>query len=111
MSADNDFAVRNAIELTLIPGIGTLTQNRIWKAVPDIADLFSMADKSLQSVGVPAEACSAIRCRSYQAIASEICDWGLPRGLPIFGAGQSRLSHVAGGNIQFRPWCCMHGDN
>jgi DNA processing protein len=73
-------AIRNAIELTLIPGIGILTQSRIWKAIPDIADLFSMTDKPLQSIGVPAEACSAIRCRSYQAIASEICDWGFREG-------------------------------
>jgi len=89
MSADDDFAIRNAIELTLIPGIGTLTQSRIWKAIPDIADLFSMGDKSLQSVGVPAEACSAIRCRSYQAIASEICDWGFREGCRFLMRGSS----------------------
>ncbi len=80
MNADHDFSIRNAIELTLIPGIGTLTQSRIWKSISDIADLFSMDEKSLHSIGVPPEACSAIRCRSYQAIATEICEWGFREG-------------------------------
>ncbi|MGD0101002.1 MAG: DNA-processing protein DprA [Acidobacteriota bacterium] len=80
MSTNNDSAICNAIELTLVPGIGTLTQSRIWKALPDISDLFTMGDQSLLSIGVPAEACAPIRCRSYQAIASEICDWGFREG-------------------------------
>jgi DNA processing protein len=69
-------AIRDAIELTLIPEIGRLTQNRIRKALPEISDLFSMGEKSLESFGISADACSAIRSRSHRPIADEIFDWG-----------------------------------
>lgn len=75
-----DSKIRQAIELTLIPGVGTLTQNRIWNTLPDIAGLFSMGPKSLQSLGIPDEACQTIRTRSHKAIAAEIFDWGCREG-------------------------------
>ena len=75
-----DSTITAAIELTLIPGIGTVTQNRLWNALPDIGGLFSLGDKSLQSFGLPAEACPTLRARSYQAIAAEIYDWGCREG-------------------------------
>ncbi len=75
-----DSLIRNAIELTLIPGIGTLSQNRIWKALPDIVELYSMGEKSLESLGVSGEASAMIRSRSYRAMAAEIHDWGSREG-------------------------------
>jgi DNA processing protein len=72
--------IRQAIELTLIPGIGTLTQNRIWNTLPDIAGLFSMGQKSLQALSIPDEACQTIRARSHESIAAEIYDWGCREG-------------------------------
>jgi DNA processing protein len=91
--ASTSSLIRDAIELTLIPGIGTLTQNRIWKSLPNISALFSMEEKSLGSLGLPIEVVPAIRARSYQAIASEIYDWGsregcrfLVRGSPEYPA-------------------------
>jgi DNA processing protein len=72
-----DSAIQTAIELTLLPGLGTLTQNRIWKALSDIHDLFSMDPNALKSLGVPAEAYSIIRSRAYKEIAAEIYDWGI----------------------------------
>ena len=83
MQTVDDLVIRNAIELTLIPGIGTLTQNRLWKLLPEIADLFSMSEKSLQSLGIPGEACPAIRSRSYEPIAAEILDWASREGCRI----------------------------
>jgi DNA processing protein len=81
MRADaTDTLIRDAIELTLIPGIGTLTQNRVWKILPNISTLFSLEQKSLGSLGLPAEVFSPIRSRSYQAMASEIFDWGSREG-------------------------------
>jgi hypothetical protein len=37
MQTDRDSTVRDAIEVTLLPGVGTLTQNRIWKNLPDLS--------------------------------------------------------------------------
>jgi DNA processing protein len=91
--AVTDSFIRDAIELTLIPGIGTLTQSRIWKSLPNISTLFSMEEKSLESLGLPIEAFPMIRSRSYRAIASEIFEWGsregclfLVRGSPEYPA-------------------------
>jgi DNA processing protein len=75
-----DDAIRNAIELTLIPGVGTLTQNRLWKTFSDISDLFSLGEKSLESLGISGEVRPIIRSRPYQAIAAEIYDWGCREG-------------------------------
>jgi DNA processing protein len=77
---ENEAVIRDAIELTLIPGIGTLTQNRIWKALPDIGDLFSMGEKAMGSLGIPPELSPAIHSRAYRAIAAEILDWGSREG-------------------------------
>jgi len=84
-----DALIRHAVELTLIPGIGTLTQNRIWKALPDIASLFAMEEKALGSLGISPELCPAIRSRSYQAIAAEICDWGPREGCQFLVRGSA----------------------
>ena len=72
--------IQNAIELTMLPGVGSLTQNRIWKAVPDIAAFFSMETNALASLGVPKEAFAVIRSRGFQAMAAEIYDWGRGEG-------------------------------
>jgi DNA processing protein len=89
-TATDEAFVRNAIELTLIPGIGTIAQNRIWKAIPDIAGLFSMGEKSLEFLGLPSEVYPMIRSRSYQAIASEIFDWGLREGCHFLVRGNPK---------------------
>ena len=78
--ATNDTRICAAIELTLIPGIGAVTQNRIWKILPDLSELFSMGEKSLGSLGLPGEVHPTIRSRSYRAIAAEIFDWGTREG-------------------------------
>jgi DNA processing protein len=46
-----------------------------------------MGDKALESLGIPPELCPAIRSRSYQAIADEICDWGLREGCQFLVRG------------------------
>ena len=80
MTPAKDTLIKNAIELTLVPGIGSLTQNRIWKALPDMADFFSMETAALASLGVPKESHAVIRSRGFQALAAEIYDWGNREG-------------------------------
>ena len=72
----NDSAIRDAIEVTLLPGVGKFAQNRIRKALPDMSELFAMDEKSLATLGIPDEAFPIIRSRGYRATASEIFDWG-----------------------------------
>jgi DNA processing protein len=75
--------------LSLLPGVGSLTQNRIWKALPEISDLFSMDTKSLEALGISGEAHSVIRTRGCQAIAAEIYDWGFREGCQFLVRGDS----------------------
>ena len=89
MQPANESAIKDTIELTLLPGVGCLTQNRIWKALPDISDLFSMEAKGLESFGISGEAFPIIQSRSYREIASEIYDWCIHEGCRFLVRGNS----------------------
>jgi len=80
MKPTKDTLIKTAIELTLMPGIGNLTQSRIWNALPDITNFFSMETHALASLGVPKEAYAVIRSRGYRAMAAEIYDWSIREG-------------------------------
>jgi DNA processing protein len=80
MQLISEWTIKNAIEVSMLPGVGTLTQNRIRKALPDLSEIFSMGEKSLAALGIPDEAFPLIRARSYQATACEIYDWGMREG-------------------------------
>jgi DNA processing protein len=82
-------AIKAAIELTLIPGVGTLAQNRIWNSLSDVTDLFSMDSKSLGSLGVSVEARPLIQSRGYREIAAEIYDWGTRENCHFLARGMS----------------------
>jgi len=69
--------IQTIIELTLLPGFGTSTQNRIWKFFPEIGKLFEASSNALKSLGFRAEVCSMIRTRACRARAEEIYDWGI----------------------------------
>ena len=91
MKPRNDSIVKNVIELALLPGVGSLTQNRLWKLLPNIADIFSMKAEALESFGIPEEAHPIIRSRSYQAIAEEIYDWSIREGCCFLVRGEGVL--------------------
>ncbi len=83
--------IRDAIELTLIPGIGTLMQNRLWTACQsELPSLYSMNNRALEAQGVLAEGCDAIATRRYQAVATEILDWGGREGCHFVLRGSDR---------------------
>jgi DNA processing protein len=75
MEESDETQVRAAIELSLAPGVGALTQCSLWKACPRLTDLLAMHGKELESFGVPPEAGAAISSRRYRPMADEIVDW------------------------------------
>ncbi len=81
--------IRSAIEVTLLPGVGYLAQNRIWRAFPDISALFSADEPSLAAMGIPSETLPVLRSRAYRAIAAEIFDWCAREGCRLLVRGQS----------------------
>jgi DNA processing protein len=90
MPSINDSLIRAAIELTLLPGIGNQTQNRIWKTHANIPDIFAKDDKYLGTLGIPAEAFPFFHARGFQATAEEIFDWGIREGCQFLIRGNAR---------------------
>ena len=80
METVNPDIIRDAIELTLLPAIGLLLQDRIWKSFPGISDFFSADMESLASLGLGPEISPLLQSRAYQAKAAEIYDWGIREG-------------------------------
>jgi DNA processing protein len=79
-----------AIELTLLPGVGTLTQNRVRLRLRDLRalrTLFAMNDGDLAAIGVPKEAHAAIRRRTCRARAGEIRAWAAREDVHLLIAG------------------------
>jgi len=76
-----------AIELTLLPMVGIITQNRIRKKLPSIEKLFSLNEDSLEAVGVPKEARVPIRRRAFRDEAEEIYKYSVNAGVHIILAG------------------------
>jgi DNA processing protein len=66
---------RAAIELSLVPGIGTRIQDSLWKSFHELAEVLSMAGRELEANGVTAEAAAAINSRRYRSMAGEIFEW------------------------------------
>jgi DNA processing protein len=84
-----DAVIRDAIESTLLPGIGIAMQGRIWKSFPEISGLFASDTGLLAELGIPDEAHPLIKGRSYRATASEILDWGRREGCTFLVRGHA----------------------
>jgi DNA processing protein len=72
--------LRDAIELTLIPGLGRQAQKKLWQACPEISGLFSLEEPALELLGLKPEVCHSLKSRRYKAMAEEIFDWGKREG-------------------------------
>lgn len=72
-----------AIELTLLPGVGLVTQNRIRKKLPRLENLFSLNEDGLAAAGVPREARISIRRRAFRDEAEKIHKWAASAGIHI----------------------------
>ncbi len=75
MQSDEGRCPADAVELTLIPGVGTQTQARLWKTCPALCDAFSMHDSVLQAFGIGEDSIHSLKSRAYKAMAEEITDW------------------------------------
>lgn len=64
-----------ALELSLVPGVGTLAQSGLWKLSPQLPELLAMSARELEKHGLIPEAATAISSRRYRAMAEEIMDW------------------------------------
>lgn len=82
--------LQDAIELTLIPGLGRQAQNTLQRAHPGISDVFSLDDQALKVLGLDADIRSALRSRRYRNTAREILDWCHHEGCRILCRSDER---------------------
>lgn len=87
MDSLRETRLRDAIELTLVPGVGTLAQRRLWTAYPGISEVFTLNKVELELRGVPPSACGSITLRTYKGMAEEILDWGTHEGCQFLVRG------------------------
>lgn len=88
MAGSEDDLLRHAIELTLVPGVGSVTQGRLWRACPCVSEVFSWTTRALESHGVASESCYAIAARRYRGMAEEIFDWAGHEGCTLLLLGR-----------------------
>ncbi len=67
-----DVLIKNALEITLLPGVGAAARAWIRDAAPDVGGLFRMNAGALAALGLGPEACAALRARAGRGRAREI---------------------------------------
>ena len=82
----NTEPVKLAIELTLLPGVGIATQNRIRKKLSRLEDMFAMSMEDITAVGIPKEAGLLIHRRALRGEAENIYKWAEGAGIHILTA-------------------------
>ena len=88
--------VKLAIEITLLPGVGLATQNRLRRKLSCLEELFSLNEDGLAAAGVPKEARIPIRRREFRKEAEEIYTWSARAGIHILLAGMSGYPELLG---------------
>ncbi len=72
-----------AIEITLVPGVGTQSQARMQSICKSLAEPFEMTRNQLIGMGIPPEPASLLESRRYRDMAEEIFDWAQREGCSI----------------------------
>jgi len=88
MNSEKIESVKLAIELTLLPGVGNLTQKRVLERLPNIAALFALSLNELEAYDIPKEARLFIRSRAYRQAAEEIHAWAAREGVSLLMKGE-----------------------
>jgi DNA processing protein len=87
MNADSRTCLRAAIEITLVPGLGSLAQGRLKAACPDLSEVFSMNQSSIGALEIQRDAAEALLSHRYASMAEEILDWGEKEGCHFLSRG------------------------
>jgi DNA processing protein len=89
MQALDANVLKIALELTLVPGIGSTHQNKLWAKFGYSSDLFRSGARELGSWRVSPEASSAMVSRKYRPRAAEIVDSSIREGYQFLIKGMS----------------------
>lgn len=67
--------VAEAIELTLVPGIGSLIQRKLLENCGAVSAIYPLGASALVGLGAPPESAEAVAARHYRSMSEEILDW------------------------------------
>lgn len=73
--ANYEAQTAEAIELTLVPGIGSSIQRRLLETCPELSEIYTLGANTLANLGAPRESAEAIAARHYRSMSEEILDW------------------------------------
>jgi DNA processing protein len=73
--ANYEKRVAEAIELTLVPGIGSLIQRRLLENCGEVSEIYPLGASALVGLGAPPESAEAVAARHYRPMSEEILDW------------------------------------
>ena len=73
--ANYEAQTAEAIELTLVPGIGSSIQRRLLETCPELSEIYTLGANTLANLGAPPESAEAIAARHYRSMSEEILDW------------------------------------
>lgn len=73
--ANYEKQVAEAIELTLVPGIGSLIQRRLLENCGEVSEIYPLGAGVLVGLGTPPESAEAVVARHYRSMSEEILDW------------------------------------
>jgi DNA processing protein len=78
-----------AVELTLVPEVGSAAVRRLSEHCRGIAGVFALDACRIAAFGIPPTAAAAIRSRHYRPLSEEICDWCRREGYRLLVRGSS----------------------
>ncbi len=71
-----DDLLLDAVELSLVPGLGNVSVARMAGDCPALSEVFRMPVTALEGLGLKAEVAEMVRAHRYRKMAEEIVDWG-----------------------------------
>jgi DNA processing protein len=73
--ANCETQIAEAIELTLVPGVGSSVQRRLLETCRELPQIFALKAGTLAGMGVPPDSAEALTARHYRSMSEEILDW------------------------------------
>jgi len=73
--ANYEMQIAEAIELTLVPGIGSSVQRKLLETCREVSEIYALGANALVGMGAPPESAEAVAARHYRSMSEEILDW------------------------------------
>jgi DNA processing protein len=94
--ANYEKQIAEAIELTLVPGIGSSVQRRLLEACGEVSEIYPLGATALAGLGAPPESAEAVAARHYRAMSEEILDWCRREGYGLLLRGSHGYPSILG---------------